>query len=205
MKKRIQPIVVLLLFAAPMLAAWVVFKYYPHMLSGMSRSNHGEFVYPVREAAVAGLVDWQGNPLPADRFADHWTMIYIDKPDCDSVCRSNLDKMRQVRLAQGPEMSRVKTLFVVSGDDDISHLSDYLKTHPNLIISRIKPENNADWLKLYTQNDNMSPVETRRVYFVDPLGQLMMYFDLNAESGEMEKTSGMRKDLKKLLHDSKIG
>ena len=203
--KRFQPILLLLIFMAPIVSAWVVYKYFPEMLTGMSRSNHGEFVHPVRQIDVKGLVNVLGQPLKEDTFKDHWTMLYIGKPDCDEQCRSSLDKMRQVRLAQGPEMSRVKTLFVIVGRGDIGHLSEYLLTQQNMLVARLQEENSADWLKLYIQKDGNSPVETRRVYFIDRLGQLMMYFELDAESRDMEKTTGMRKDLKKLLKDSKIG
>jgi len=203
--KRYLPILILVLFLAPMVSAWVVYKYYPDMLSGMSRSNHGEFVHPVRQATAEGLVDLQGQPVDKDIFKDSWTMLYIGKPDCDEMCRSSLDKMRQVRLAQGPEMTRVQTLFVIAGPGDISHLSEYMTTQKSMIVTRLKEESSAGWLKPYIQKDGKSPVETRRVYFIDQLGQLMMYFELDGETRDMKKTTGMRKDLKKLLHDSKIG
>ena len=203
--KRFQPILILILFLAPMASAWVVYKYFPELLDDMSRSNHGEFVYPVRQATVAGLVDLQGQPVQSDTFKSHWTMLYIGKPDCDEDCRNNLDKMRQVRLSQGSEMSRVKTLFVIAGTGDISHLSEYMTTQKSMIFTRLKEESNTDWLKLYTLSDGKNPLETRRVYLIDRLGQLMMYFELDADSKDMEKTTGMRKDLKKLLKDNKLG
>jgi len=203
--KRYQPVLLLLLFLAPMVSAWVVYKYFPDMLTGMSRSNNGEFVYPVRQANVDGLVNVLGQALDKDTFSNKWTMLYIGKPDCDQSCRTNLDKIRQVRLAQGPQMSRVKTLFVIVGSGDIDHLSEYLITQPNMLVARLQDDNSQAWLKPYIQKDGRSPVETRRVYFIDRLGQLMMYFELDAESQDMEKTTGMRKDLKKLLRDSKVG
>ncbi len=203
MNKRLQAVVVMLLFAAPMVGAWVMFKYYPHLLSSMGKSNYGEFVYPVRQMSMAKLEDYQGRQFDREIIRNHWVMLYIDKPDCNQDCRNNLDKIRQVRLAQGKEMGRVKTMFVIAGDGDISHLSEYLSTQANMIVARLGDQNRADWLKVFTQEDGSSPIDTRRVYFVDPLGQLMMYHDLNNESGNMEQTSGMLKDLKKLLHNSK--
>jgi len=203
--KRYLPILILVLFVAPIVSAWVVFKYYPDMLSGMSRSNHGEFVHPVRQVNVEGLINVLGQPLNKDTLKGDWTMLYIGEPDCDQQCRSSLDKIRQVRLAQGPEMSRVKTLFVIVGKGDIGHLSEYLLTQQNMLVARLQDEGSTAWLKAYIQKDGNNPVETRRVYFIDRLGQLMMYFELDGESRDMEKTTGMRKDLKKLLYDSKIG
>ncbi len=203
--KRYLPLLILFLFLAPMGSAWVVYKYYPDMLSGMSRSNHGEFVDPVRQVDAEGLVNVLGNPLDKDTFRDHWTMLYIGKPGCDESCRTSLDKMRQVRLTQGPEMSRVITVFVIVGAGDIGHLSEYLLTQQNMLVARLQEDSSEKWLKPYIQKDGKSPVDTRRVYFIDKLGQLMMYFELDGESKEMDKTTGMRKDLKKLLYDSKIG
>ena len=54
-------------------------------------------------------------------------------------------------------------------------------------------------LEMFRLSDDRDPLLERRLYLVDPLGNLMMSYPADAEPG------GIIKDLKRLLRYSRIG
>jgi hypothetical protein len=107
--------------------------------------------------------------------------------------------MRQVRIAQNEHMKRVQTLYMVLGDELPASLREQLeKEHTSLDIA-IVPENLSGQIAADFLVDGVSMDTAERVYYIDPLGNLMMYYPADANAG------GMLKDLKKLLKYSKIG
>jgi cytochrome oxidase Cu insertion factor (SCO1/SenC/PrrC family) len=137
-----------------------------------------------------------GRTAAGDVFMHKWTLLYVGSGSCDARCREALYDTRQVRLALDRDMARVQRLFVASGPCcDEGFLRD---THPDLITVR----DDAAAAPLIAQlpaADAMSADGAGRVYLVDPLGNLMMYYPPDATP------KGMLEDLKRLLRLSHIG
>ena len=111
----------------------------------------------------------------------------------------NLYKMRQVRTAQNEHMRRVQQLYLVLDEavpETLQTLLDneYKKTAVTLVTA-----DQAGQIAPYFLIDGVSMQGEERVYIIDPIGNLMMYYPPDADP------SGMLKDLKKLLKYSKIG
>jgi len=128
-----------------------------------------------------------------------WTLVYIGDGDCDAVCNGNLYKMRQVRIAQNENMKRVQTLYLLQGDSVPAALEQLMADeYHDLGAAPMNGAQAAAVLPLFSIDD--TPVlQAERVYIIDPLGNLMMYYAPDAAA------SGMLKDLRKLLKYSKIG
>lgn len=202
---RLAPTLIVVLFLAPMLAAWVAFKYFPEQMRSLGTNNYGELVHPPREVPMAGLIDLAGEPLTTDWFRDKWTYLYVDGSDCDARCRAVLFEMRQVRLTQGAEMDRVQRLFVVTDDQRLAELRTLLEQeYPGqrtVLADAAAVRALGDAL---TSDSNRALSE--RVYVVDPLGRVMMYYEPVASADKddvLTQATGMRKDMAKLLKNSK--
>ena len=187
-----------LLFMTPAFVAWVMHNSSEEGWRPEGTTNRGVLVHPVRPLTLP--VDMQVADVTAnDYLQGKWTMLYIGDANCDDVCGNNLYKMRQVRIAQNENMKRVQTLYMVLEDELPAALGEQLeKDHASLDVA-IVPENQSGQIAVDFLIDGGSMDAAERVYYIDPLGNLMMYYPADADAG------GMLKDLKKLLKYSKIG
>jgi hypothetical protein len=161
------------LFLLPLAAAF--WMYYGTGWRPARTINHGELISPVR-------------PLPEDRFRRKWTLVYVGDGQCDSDCRNALFVMRQTRLSLANDMNRVERAFLATGN---CCDRDVLAAFPGLVIVDSPRSSLLDAFPA----DNRS----RSLFIVDPLGNLMMRFDLSQDP------KGLLQDLKKLLSLSHIG
>lgn len=187
-----------LIFLAPAFVAWVMHHSGKEGWRPSGMTNKGVLVHPARPLN-----------LPADMIIDNgsvndylqglWTLVYIGDADCDAVCNENLYKMRQIRIAQNENMHRVQRLYLVTGAEIPATLTALLdKEYPEMDVLPVSAAQAAQFSP-YFQIDDVPMQGAERVYIIDPLGNLMMYYPQGADP------SGMLKDLKKLLKYSKIG
>ena len=170
-----------LIFFAPLGLAF--YLYYAH--AGWhpgGRVNTGVLIEPAR-------------PLPAASFLNgKWTLLLVESGACEAACRARLYDTRQVRLALDRDMKRVQRVLIAEGGCcDAEFLHDQ---HPDLDL--IQRGAAAPVLALLPQ-DNAGAARAPRVYLIDPLGNLMMFYPTGA------KPKGMLEDLKRLLRLSSIG
>ena len=187
-----------LLFMTPAFVAWVMHNSSEEGWRPDGTTNTGQLVHPARPLTLPAdllVADVAAN----DYLQGKWTMLYIGDADCDESCSGNLYKMRQVRIAQNEHMKRVQTLYMVLGDELPATLRELLeKEHGEMDVMTV-PANQSGRFAPDFLIDGVSMEGAERVYYIDPLGNLMMYYPADANPG------GMLKDLKKLLKYSKIG
>ena len=198
LRSRAIPLLILLLFLAPMVSAWVVYKYFPDAVRSLGTKNFGTLVSPVVPLKFAMLQGRDGK-IDASYFRDKWTYVYL-ADGCDDACRSNLYLMRQARLAQGGEMTRVQRLLVVIPGFDEASLRQLADQFPDMKIATDSP---AQSFAQQFRGPSAAGGPPMRVFLVDPLGQLMMFYDVGPNP--LESGTGMRKDLEMLLRNSKVG
>lgn len=157
--------------------------------------NYGELVQPPRPLPAVGLRDVNG--MPAD-LRGKWSLVYFAPLACAEPCRQSLYKMRQVHLAQGQERDRLQRVMIV-GAKAPDWLASVHRDYPDLRILTGTPENITTLAQVFVLTPDDSPARLDRIYVVDPLGNLMMSYPVDADP------SGMRKDLKRLLKISQVG
>jgi hypothetical protein len=123
-----------------------------------------------------------------------WTFLYVQRGSCDEECLRRLYDTRQVRLALDREMTRVQRVFIA--DADCCELPALRAAHPDLIMLALGPSDDA---LLALLPDGVQALDAHRVYVIDPLGNLMMFYPEGA------KPKGMLEDMKRLLRLSSIG
>lgn len=193
-RQRRMLIGVALMFFAPLGLAF--YLYYGQDWHPGSRVNAGELVTPARPlpASALPLASPPGGETQPQFLKRKWTLLYVQHGRCDDECRRHLYDTRQVRLALDRDMDRVQRVLI--GDADCCDLSVLKSEHPDLIVIRSSP---ADaplraLLPMRTGAEN-----SQRIYLIDPLGNLMMFYAADA------RPKGMLEDLKRLLRLSSIG
>ena len=188
-----------LLFLSPMLIAWIMH------LSGQQgwrpggTTNQGILVQPPRPLELpSGMLSATGETFQEDFLQGKWTLLYLGSSVCAEPCQTNLYHMRQVRLAQGENLQRVQRLFLVVDTSSPVATQDLLDAYPDMASGVLSPAQVAELEPLF-QIDAVPMRDAERVYLVDPLGNLMMYYPTEADP------RGMIKDLKRLLKYSRIG
>lgn len=197
-----------LLFFAPLGLAF--YLYYGHgTWHPGGRVNAGELVNPARPLPALALPLWNSDDAVAAGYTDpnflkgRWTFLYVGSGRCAAACQSRLYDTRQVRIALDRDMKRVQRVFIAdAGCCDPQYLHEQ---HPDLVAVRASAEA-APLLALLAAHDGPGrdgpgsrPFAESRVYLVDPLGNLMMFY------APAVKAKGMLEDVKRLLRLSSIG
>lgn len=180
-----------LLFFAPLGVAF--YLYYGHgTWHPGGRVNAGELITPARPLPALALPIVAGGNTDPDFLKGKWTYLYVASGDCSDSCRRRLYDTRQIRLALDRDMKRVQRVLVATdGCCDARLLHD---EHPDLTVISGTPAA-APLLALLPQADGAAP----RVYLIDPLGNLMMFYAADVAP------KGMLEDMKRLLRLSSIG
>jgi cytochrome oxidase Cu insertion factor (SCO1/SenC/PrrC family) len=188
-----------LLFLSPMLIAWIMHLSGQQGWRPEGTTNQGVLVQPPRLLVLpADVPSAAGGVLQEDFLQGKWTLLYIGTTDCGEACRTNLYHMRQVRLAQGENIQRVQRLYLVTDMPTLEPLTDILNEYPKMAAAALSPEQSTALAPLFVI-DEVPMRGAERVYLIDPLGNLMMYYRADTDP------RGMIKDLKRLLKYSRVG
>ena len=187
-----------LLFMTPAFVAWVMHNSSEQGWRPEGTTNRGTLVHPARPLTLP--VDMMiAGQAASDYLQGKWTLLYIGDADCDAVCNENLYKMRQIRTAQNENMRRIQQLYLVRDEAIPAPLTALLANDYKDTAVTLMAADQVQQIAPYFLIDGVSMQAEERVYIIDPLGNLMMYYPPDADPG------GMLKDLKKLLKYSKIG
>jgi cytochrome oxidase Cu insertion factor (SCO1/SenC/PrrC family) len=187
-----------LLFMTPAFVAWVMHHSGEEGWRPEGSTNRGILVHPARPLVFPADMLVAGASAN-DYLQGKWTLLYIGDTACDDVCNNNLYKMRQVNIAQNENMKRVQRLYLARGESWSGTPGELLqKEYPKMEVVLFSTDQ-AGQIAPDFLVDGISMEGAERVYIIDPLGNLMMYYPADADPG------GMLKDLKKLLKYSKIG
>jgi len=180
---------ILAVCASPLIASY--FTYY--VLKPQARTNYGTLLDPRQHpmpALNASTLD--GKPAALESYQGKWVMLQVNDADCQQACREKLFEMRQLRLTQGRDQSRIERVWLVTDEQPVETilLREYDGTH----LLRVKQETLKAWLPT---EPGTAPVD--HLYMIDPLGNLMMRFPKDADPNKIKK------DLSRLLKASSIG
>ncbi len=155
--------------------------------------NHGELIAPARPLPAAHLRPAVAVAAPpAQLFHGKWSLVYLGDGRCDEACRKSLYVMRQTRLSLNNEMSRVERVFLATS---ACCARDFLAAeYPGMLVLDATGAAASSLLDAFP-----AAARARSLFIVDPLGNLMMSYDVRQDP------KGLLQDLKKLLSLSHIG
>ena len=195
-RSRASLLIVLALFAAPVLIAWSLFYIFPEWMPS-STNNHGDLVEPARPLPAFNLDTVSGDAVDQTYLRGKWNYVYLHAGECGSECVEQLYKVRQLRLAHGKDIDRMQRLMLWRAEGVNPDARAELQSHfPGQVIALV-PENSE--LVSAFSTDGADPLLAGRIYLVDPLGNLMMSYQPDAEP------RGIIKDMHRLLKYSGLG
>ena len=197
-KNKITMLILFAMFVAPILSAVYIFN--TNTADSYTTKNHGNLIRP---AIVLKNIELQHvenqKPYKLVDQEHQWVMVFIDGGECDDKCKRQLVVMRQTRLAQGGEFSRINRLYVMLDPQSKKFMEEVKAYHPDLDIVSGSQQQLDNLIKQFTLTDNIDVRKANRIYIVDPIGNLMMFYDADANASDIAK------DLKRLLHVSQMG
>jgi cytochrome oxidase Cu insertion factor (SCO1/SenC/PrrC family) len=184
-------IVLAVLFFAPLGLSF--YLYYGRDWHPGGRVNAGALIDPAKPLPALALPLSSGGMTDPQFLKGKWTFLHVQQGRCGDDCQRQLYDTRQVRTALDRDMDRVQRVFI--GDADCCDMQALHAMHPDLIAIRSSPADDA-WLALLPR---AAGDKSERIYLIDPLGNLMMFYAAGA------KPKGMLEDMKRLLGLSHIG
>jgi len=162
-------------------------------------TNWGSLVTPVRPIADFSTTTLDNKKFDRDMLNGKWTMFYIDSAGCNESCFNNLYTVRQSRLGMGGEKERVQRVMLLVDDGNNEQLEKIKLEHKGMNIIRLEKDAMTKVMTSF-EFDGLAPAaKAQRIYFIDPLGNLMMHYESDISP------RGVVKDLERLLKYSRIG
>ena len=187
-RSRMKLYLVIAICAAPVFASY--YAYY--FVRPEARSNYGDLIDPQRPTPQLHLTTLDGRPFDTASLRGKWLLLMVAGGDCDPSCKDRLYHMRQVRLTTGKDRDRVERVWLVS--DAVPLQTQLIREYDGTHMLRADPAEVGPWLTLEPSDRHAD-----RLYVVDPLGNLMMRFPVDADPNKTKR------DLAKLLRASRIG
>ena len=181
---RVQMLVIASVFFGPLaVATWM---YYGGALQPVGRTNHGSLLEP-----IISVVERLPESSIEELGDGYWVLVYSNTGECAEACKDSLYTLRQSRKMIGKEMDRLKRLFL-HGDSspDTVFLAD---EHAGLITLR------DNELSTLLNNKKPAALSAGGYFLMDPLGNLVMYFEPDIDPSDMVE------DIQHLLKLSRIG
>jgi hypothetical protein len=184
-KGRLQFLLIAAVFLGPLaVAAWLYYSGTALVPEG--RTNSGTLLEPIVRLAD----ELPESPLHSAGDG-HWILLYANPGACDEACEYSLYTLRQSRRMLGEDMDRLVRVFL-HGDSppDTLFLAD---EHEGLVFFQDA--------RLEALLDSKRPAELNDLgyFLVDPLGNLVMYFEPDIDPAVMIG------DIEHLLELSRIG
>jgi cytochrome oxidase Cu insertion factor (SCO1/SenC/PrrC family) len=166
---------------APVAASYVTYYFFPRA----TQANHGTLL-PIAPAPALAGTHADGTAFALGDLRGRWVLLVADASRCDASCERKLYATRQARTMQGREQERIVRLWLVT--DDGAPEPATLARHPHLVVARVPPA-----------APQALPRGGGAIYLIDPLGNLVLAYDDNAD------IKGIAKDLQRVLRASGIG
>jgi hypothetical protein len=184
--------IIALLFAAPMVAAWLVYSVYP-ALQPEGRLNYGTLIDPARPLPSLNLLDASG-ARAADALRRKWSLLQLGAATCGPACREQLVLTRQLWRALGKDGERVQRVYVAPDAAALAAVRAALAAEqPDLVWLVDDGKAGA------RAADFFQPADPASLYLTDPHGNWLMLYRPPIDQRRLHQ------DLKRLLRFSLIG
>ena len=175
-RNRLGLILILLLFAAPLVTAYVLnaFGWRP---SGMR--NYGTLIEPPQDLTGARIVHGDGTPIQWKDEDWSWTVFAIPGPSCAKACLERIDELRRARLTLNQNAFRVRVVVLgeVAADALAAMTPVSAARDPDGRLAAVRP----------------AAADEVAVAFADPHGFLVLRYPVGYDANKL------RKDLARLV------
>jgi hypothetical protein len=198
-KRSIKPLIwVLLVSIAPVIGAFVL--YYNPQWHPQDQTNYGQLVDPQRPMPAVSeltLTTLDGQPYDLNQLKGQWLLIAADQAACPEECAKKLFVTRNTHAMTGKNVKRLNRVWFITDDGEVPQA--VLDAYQGTIMLRANPEELARFLTTPTGMTSAKDALAEPIWIIDPLGNLMMQY------GRDPDPLKVRKDIGRLLHNSRIG
>ncbi|GKS70236.1 cytochrome oxidase Cu insertion factor, SCO1/SenC/PrrC family [Nitrosomonas sp. PY1] len=153
------------------------------------QSKHYGDLIPIVKVSGKGTNVVDNTILRMKDLHGKWVLLTVDSGNCSEICKDKLYFMRQVRMVQGKEKHRIERLFLIN--DKIQPDSELMKQYEGTYFVNAEGSEILDSIET-------KDIQTKHIYLIDPIGNLMMRFPENIDGTKMGH------DIKRLLHVSQL-
>lgn len=177
-----------------------------------STVNKGNLILPPADITDLAMTDVSGAPLfksfeeiiaeiesDDDYIPQPWMMVYVTATTCDAVCEERVHLLRQMHITLNEDMPRVRRYYLnATGDELPTQTAEFFRQEfPSMGIAQGNKQAIQD--NLATKNVVLDLENNSYVFFVDPVGNVMMYYEPH------HPIQDIKTDLEKLLGLSSLG
>ena len=149
--------------------------------------NYGDLI-PIVKVSGKGTNIADNTILRMKDLHGKWILVTVDSGDCNEACKNKLYYMRQVRTVQGKEKHRIERLWLIN--NSVKPSAELMKEYEGTYFVNADSEI-LDFIETKEE-------QTKHIYLIDPIGNLMMRFPENVDGSKMGH------DIKRLLHVSQL-
>ncbi|MEX0951770.1 MAG: hypothetical protein WDZ86_05760 [Gammaproteobacteria bacterium] len=189
-------VIMALLFSAPFLGSWIILNY-TDIIDRMS-VRHGDLYQPLRQIADVPVYDPRLGDAAEQSLHGKWILLYIAPGPCDEACYESLYRMRQIRLAAGRYTHNLERVWMTDAGNQ-ADLAELLADYDGTLVLDMSQNAAAIQPEDFRYDDAANVLEDDSLYLIDPLGNLVLRYRVDAEPLKIIK------DLNKLLKASRIG
>ncbi|MCW5588743.1 MAG: SCO family protein [Legionellales bacterium] len=190
------PILLLLLFIGPMIAAWSLYRSGGEFIE--DTVNRGTLIQPPAVLQNLTLKTVNGFSVNPNYLQGKWLLLYVTPAQCSQTCLDNLKNLQSIVRALGKDQNRVQRVIITpSTIDSVQNNEAIAKVFPDTIQASVNPvawKNFIAQIKVKSFNPNQA-----HVFIADPLKNIMLTYQDNT------KPRPIYQDLKRLLQVSQIG
>lgn len=194
-KKRgqIQALLLMLVVAAPMIAAYIIYHTGVGIPTGTV--NKGALLAPPQYFPDLPTRYADGGAWQLDDEPTRWRYVIPGTGSCDQLCRDNLYLTRQVHIRLNEKARRVERYYLLLDSSIEPQFAAYLEQeHPRLRI--LEAPRDALNNMLSKTNTGANPDRNGQYFLMDQEGYLMMSYGPNTDGADLLK------DIKKMLKTS---
>jgi len=171
MRNRIGLILILVLFATPLVTAYVL-NAVGWRPSGMR--NYGELIEPAQDLTAAHFVLADGTSLGWKNEDWSWTIFAIPGPGCAQKCLARVDELRRARLTLNQNTFRVRIVVL---DDSLT----------NEALAPLAPAARARDADAKLASLRPPQADSIAVAFADPHGFLVLRYPVGYDGNLLRK------------------
>ncbi|SFE44841.1 hypothetical protein [Nitrosomonas sp. Nm166] len=172
-----------------LMCAPVIISYTLYILEYKPESTHYGDLIPIVKVSGKGTNQSDNTILRMKDLQGKWVLVTVDSGHCDKACQEKLYFMRQVRLVQGKEKHRIERLWLIN--DNVVPDVELIKQYEGTFFVNAKESEILSFIET-------EETQTKHIYLIDPIGNLMMRFPENVNGTKMGQ------DIKRLLHVSQL-
>jgi len=177
-----------------------------------STINKGNLILPPADITDLAMTDASGAPMfksfeqviaeienDDDYIPQPWLMVFVTAKACDTVCEERIHLLRQMHITLNEDMPRVRRYYLnATGEYLPQATADFFREeYPEMGIAQGNKQTILD--NLAAKNVVLDLVNNSYVFFVDPVGNVMMYYEPH------HPIQDLKTDLEKLLGLSSLG